>query len=268
MTRFGILGAVLAVLWLGPAAAAAEDDGIWLDISGCKIWIKDQRATIDTQWDGTCRLGKATAVGSFTRRYEDAQSGIVVETYTGRWIEGRQQGKGRYESTLGTHYDGEFKDGLPDGMGIYRWADGSRYSGGWKAGLRVGRGTYNWANGASYEGEWVGDRRTGWGVYLGTKGDSYEGVFLDGAYHGHGTINWAAGPRFEGEFKNGDPHGKGVLFVTSGDEVRGEFRGDKLVGTGRCWRANVDRWFDCAQDGARIKDLWYNGTASQEGRPP
>ncbi len=156
MTRFGILGAVLAVLWLSPTAAAAEDDGIWLDISGCKIWIKDQRATIDTQWDGTCRLGKATAVGSFIRRYEDAQSGTVVETYTGRWIEGRQQGKGRYESTLGTHYDGEFKDGLPDGLGIYRWADGSRYSGGWKAGLRVGRGTYTWANGASYEGEWVG----------------------------------------------------------------------------------------------------------------
>ena len=88
MTRFGILGAVLAVLWLGPAAEAAEDDGIWLDISGCKIWIKDQRATLDTQWDGTCRLGKATAVGSFTRRYEDAQSGTVVERVLLQSLEG------------------------------------------------------------------------------------------------------------------------------------------------------------------------------------
>ena len=221
-----------------------------------KSGFKAKRAAIDTQWDGTCRLGKATAVGSFTRRYQDAQSGTVVETYTGRWIEGRQQGKGHYENTLGTLYDGEFKDGLPDGMGMSTaglTAAAIRVAG--RRACASGRGTYNWANGASYEGDWVGDRRTGWGVYLGTKGDSYEGVFLDGAYHGRGTFNWAAGPRFEGEFKNGDPHGKGVLFVSSGDEVRGEFRGDKLVGAGRCWRAKVDRWFNCAQDGARIEDV-------------
>ena len=144
MTRLGILGAVLAVLWLWPApagaAAEADEDGIWLDIFGCKIWVKDKRATIDTKWEGTCRLGKATAIGSFTRKYKDADARIVVETYTGRWIEGRQQGKGRYENTLGVLYDGAFRDGLPDGQGIYRWPDGTRYSGGWKAGLRVGRG--------------------------------------------------------------------------------------------------------------------------------
>ena len=62
----------------------------------------------------------------------------MVETYTGRWVEGRQQGKGRYENSLGTLYDGEFKDGLPDGKGVYHWPDGTRYSGGWKAGQRVG----------------------------------------------------------------------------------------------------------------------------------
>jgi hypothetical protein len=114
---------------------------------------------------------------------------------------------------------------------------------------------HHWANGASYEGDWAADRRTGWGVYLGTKGDSYEGAFLDDEYHGRGTINWSEGPRYEGQFENGSPHGKGVLFVATGDEVHGEFRGDKLLGAGRCWRANVDLWFDCAQDGAHIKNV-------------
>jgi hypothetical protein len=46
-----------------------------------------------------------------------------------------------------------------------------------------------------------------------------------------------------------------VLFVATGDEVHGEFRGNKLLGAGRCWRANGDRWFDCAQDGAHIKNV-------------
>lgn len=259
MTRFGILGAVLAVLWLWPApamaGAEAEADGIWLDILGCKIWVKDKQATIDTQWEGTCRLGKATAIGSFTRKFKDDQSRIVVETYTGRWIEGRQQGQGRYQNSLGVLYDGGFKDGLPDGKGVYHWADGTQYSGGWKAGLRVGRGTYRWANGATYEGDWIADRRSGWGVYLGTKGDSYEGGFLDGEYDGRGIINWSEGPRYEGEFKSGRPDGRGVLYIATGDEVHGDFRGSKLLGAGRCWRANSDRWFDCAQEGAQIENV-------------
>ncbi len=57
MMRLGILGAVLAILWPwlwpAPAGAAADEDGVWLDIFGCRIWVKDKRATIDIQWDGT-----------------------------------------------------------------------------------------------------------------------------------------------------------------------------------------------------------------------
>ena len=82
-----------------------------------------------------------------------------------------------------------------------------------------------------------------------------KGGFLDGEYDGRGIINWSEGPRYEGEFKSGKPDGRGVLYVATGDEVHGDFRGDKLLGAGRCWRANNDRWFDCAQDGAQIRNV-------------
>ena len=67
MTRLGILGAVLAVLWLwpapAPAGAAADADGIRLATSGSKTWVTDKRATIATPWQGACRRGTARAGG-------------------------------------------------------------------------------------------------------------------------------------------------------------------------------------------------------------
>ncbi len=256
MPRLTILLALTALFWLGAATAtSAQDDGIWLDVWGCKIWVKHKRATISTEWDGTCRLGKAQAKGTFARTFKSEGDVVVTETYVGTWIEGKQQGEGSYEDGQGTRYQGGFKDGTPHGRGVYVGADGGRYDGDWQDGARSGRGVYLWPDGGRYDGDWIDGRRGGYGVYLGANGEKFEGEFKDGHYHGHGVFVWPDGPKFEGEFKDGTQHGRGVLHVASGDRVHGEFQGGNLIGTGRCWRQNRNRWSRCRQDGEVIKDV-------------
>ncbi len=256
MWRRTVFLAILTLIWLGTLApTSAQEDGIWLDVWGCKIWVKDKRATISTAWDGSCRLGKAQAKGTFARTFKAEDGLVLTETYVGTWIEGKQQGAGSYEDTQGVRYQGGFKNGNPHGRGVYVGADGGRYDGDWQDGVRSGRGVYLWLGGGRYDGDWVDDRRSGYGVYLGANGEKYEGEFKDGRYHGRGVFVWPDGPKFVGGFKDGVQHGRGVLHVASGDRVHGEFQGGKLIGTARCWRQNRNRWSRCRQDGEVIKDV-------------
>lgn len=64
----------------------------------------------------------------------------LVGKYTGECRQGLANGKG--EATGEDFYTGDFIKGLPDGRGKYIWKSGATYEGEWKRGLRNGNGIY------------------------------------------------------------------------------------------------------------------------------
>lgn len=51
------------------------------------------------------------------------------ESNSGRWVDGKLQGRASMLFTNGDRYDGPFRDGQREGLGVYSWKDGSRYEG-------------------------------------------------------------------------------------------------------------------------------------------
>lgn len=69
----------------------------------CKVLV----SSIDDQYDGDCKKGKAEGMG--TAKGED--------TYQGEFKKGYPHGQGRYIWADGNFFSGEFKKGLKDGYG-------------------------------------------------------------------------------------------------------------------------------------------------------
>lgn len=57
---------------------------------------------------------------------------------SGRWMNGKVQGRATQRYPSGDRYDGMFKDGDFEGLGVFNWKDGSRYESEWAAGERNG----------------------------------------------------------------------------------------------------------------------------------
>jgi hypothetical protein len=64
----------------------------------------------------------------------------LIGKYTGDCRDGLANGRG--ESTGEDFYSGDFVKGLPDGKGKYIWKNGATYEGEWKKGMRNGNGIY------------------------------------------------------------------------------------------------------------------------------
>lgn len=45
------------------------------------------------------------------------------------YLEGKKQGKGKYEWPDGSYFDGDWDDNKITGFGTYYWADGRGYTG-------------------------------------------------------------------------------------------------------------------------------------------
>jgi hypothetical protein len=58
-----------------------------------------------------------------------------ADTYVGRWVKGKPEGKGVYTWESGARLEGLFRDGQADGQGIYVSAAGARYSGPFENGM-------------------------------------------------------------------------------------------------------------------------------------
>lgn len=49
--------------------------------------------------------------------------------FHGDYVEGRKEGRGRYEWADGSYYDGEWNNNRITGYGVYCWSDGRGYKG-------------------------------------------------------------------------------------------------------------------------------------------
>ena len=65
-------------------------------------------------------------------------------------------------------------DGKREGRGKFQWSNGEVYDGEWKSNLKSGSGIWKGANGQSYVGEWRQDSMEGFGVLIDQE-SRYEG---------------------------------------------------------------------------------------------
>ncbi len=230
--------------------------------------------------------------------------------YTGQFKDSKPNGKGLYnfppEHKTYVSYEGDFVDGKQEGVGKFIDKKGNVYEGDVKAGKRDGKGKMTYANGSVYEGEWSQNKKHGkgkyniitkngkpYGVYEGTfvnniretaEGDSakfsyasgkvYVGEFKANRAHGFGRETYKGktyiGPfvkgkkqtgegqtatyitkqgKYVGEFKNKNFNGKGTYTLSNGDVYEGEFANGTFNGQGTYTSAN----------GAKQTGNWVNG---------
>lgn len=154
--------------------------------------------------------------------------------YTGEFVKGRRQGKGRMDYADGTTVVGNF--GLhmhnsletkafknpytqdenfgwePDGEVEIFYSDGAYFKGTMRNGTVQGVGDYQSAfnevqSGHFHHGRLHGDK----GFHRTAAEDTYIGRFVHGDLHGLGTCETKEGDLYEGAFQHGLRHGRGVL---------------------------------------------------------
>lgn len=103
-------------------------------------------------------------------QYELIKQGIGTQEwpdgakYSGDWVNGKSEGRGKFFHVNGDIYEGEFKNGSANGSGVYHHYNGSKY-----------------------EGTFVNDIKEVFGKEQWEDGSFYEGNFKEGQKHGHGT---------------------------------------------------------------------------------
>ena len=142
-----------------------------------------------------------------SKQHQYANGGV----YTGEWMGGFRQGKGRMEWSDSASYEGMWELGYASGQGVFTDCLGNRYQGSFKMSMAHGQGTYTNTMGAIYEGEWRFDMQHGKGIEKWTNSDSiFEGNFVDGLRNGHGV--WVhKNKRYEGNWKNNMMEGEGTM---------------------------------------------------------
>ncbi|HYH17799.1 MAG TPA: hypothetical protein VD995_04200 [Azospirillum sp.] len=161
-----LLLGVAVVLLAGHAAA----ERIVADRNtGCRIWDQypDSRKLI--RWSGSCRDGFAHGEGTLEWAYAGRYDGQV----TGRFVEGRLDGRAHVEWADGRSMDGTFRRGRASGEGTFVWPDGRRYTGSWQDDHRTGFGTLVFPEGHRYVGWFERNRPTGQGEYVSAAGTRY-----------------------------------------------------------------------------------------------
>lgn len=75
----------------------------------------------------------------------------IRDEYSGDWVDGKMQGKGKMVYKNGNIYEGDWKDNMRYGKGKIINKDGSTFEGEWKND-KMGYGTFTWPNGRTYTG--------------------------------------------------------------------------------------------------------------------
>jgi len=110
--------------------------------------------------------------GSRSAKIEPMEESAVFELdngdifqYTGNFIDGKPNGRGRATFKKYGEYEGEYegnwKDGKMHGRGIYTYKNGDVYDGDWENGKKHGKGRYTYNNGKIYAGDWDNDKKHG-----------------------------------------------------------------------------------------------------------
>jgi len=137
--------------------------------TGCRIWDQypDSRKLI--RWSGPCRDGFAHGDGTLEWAYGERYDGQV----SGRFVEGRLDGRAHVEWADGRSMDATFRRGRASGEGTFVWPDGRRYTGTWQDDHRSGFGTLVFPEGHRYVGWFERNRPTGQGEYVSPAGTRY-----------------------------------------------------------------------------------------------
>jgi hypothetical protein len=98
-------------------------------------------------------------------------------------------------------YTGEFVNGIAQGKGRLEWKDGDIDEGDFVNGLLEGRGKRTEARGSFRQGLWVGGKLNGQGMLREANGNVYSGNFVNGNPDGYGKYD-SPTHSFEGIFKN------------------------------------------------------------------
>jgi len=77
------------------------------------------------------------------------------ETFMGKTVGGRRQGKGEYRWSNGNRYVGDFRDGSASGQGRLMMPDGTTIEGMFERGEVNGWATKQFGNGDRYEGDFA-----------------------------------------------------------------------------------------------------------------
>ena len=92
-----------------------------------------------------------------------------------------RQGQGSYEAPLES-YTGTWLNDKQDGEGVYKFNSGAVYSGSFKEGCFHGNGKFIFPDGATYEGEWSYNKMHGEGVYIDSQQVKWAGQYFNGMY--------------------------------------------------------------------------------------
>src|SRR5258708_4301965 len=198
---------ILFVLAMSSSASIAQSTQEWIeDSKGCKVWNPQPRPNEAITWSGPCNDGYAHGEGTLQWFIEGKPNG----TFTGRFENGKQNGRGTSQSGAGTNYDGEYLNGRMHGSGVLTTDKGLRYEGNFVEGKFGGSGVLTTPDGVRRRGTWVAGSFT-YGTMTWPNGDTYTGEFSQNKRTGRGTYTWANGGRYDGEFLEGQFHGRGVL---------------------------------------------------------
>lgn len=235
----------------------------------------------------TLRASNATFKGRFTT---DGNSGLITgsvtiswdngDRFSGRMLNGKRQGPGKFEWANGQSYEGDWLDdqpdgrgtlifanrdryegdvkaGVPDGFGSKIFSSGDRYEGSFKAGAPDGSGSYSDKAGNRYDGQWQAGLKQGKGKFVWSSGQSYEGDWSQDRPAGQGEIIFANGDKYLGGVAAGLPEGKGSkVFAASGDRYEGDFKAGEADGQGSyLWKS-----------GDLYQGAWAKGRKTGEGR--
>ncbi|KAM3855270.1 alsin isoform 3-T3 [Vipera latastei] len=230
-------------------------------------WLKSLSQAIDQALKGPSDLPPCGVSGSLQRQeppisrnakytfYKDPRLKDAV--YNGRWLSGKQHGRGVLKWADGKMYSGMFRNGMEDGYGEYKVPNktlkkSDHYIGFWKEGKMCGHGIYRYATGEIYEGsfqdnmrhghgllrsgkltssspsmfigQWVMDKKAGYGVFDDiTRGEKYMGIWQDDFCQGNGVVVTQFGLYYEGSFNNNKMMGTGVLLSEDDTVYEGEF---------------------------------------------
>ena len=148
--------------------------------------------------------------GNFVTGYYDGKGKIIYKdgsSYDGEWKAGKRNGVGTYVSTYGWSYTGEFADDLKNGQGVCTFPDKSVYDGAWQSDVPNGKGKITYKDTSYYDGDWANNLKQGKGThtYFDEQGKffgTYVGNFSADKRNGQGTFTYENGYVQSGEWRN------------------------------------------------------------------
>jgi hypothetical protein len=207
-----MIAIITLIIAVGSAASAAPAVTWVTDAkTGCQVGFVSDRFTLQAaSWTGPVVNGKAEGKGKYELKLRTIDGKFIIKADgEGDMVAGLLEGKASLTFYYGKPTDayvGDFKAGLFDGQGTMKYADGGSYEGDWKAGERDGKGIFRYNGGDVYTGEWKNGKKEGLGTFKWSIGASYEGSWKNGLFDGYGVQRNPDGTvDYAGQWRAGKP---------------------------------------------------------------